>query len=194
MKLVWCDLETLGLRPGVGILEIALAEADLSDPFNIKHIYHAVLEMPKSALWQLDDRGGFVQKTHTANGLFAESATKGVRPGRVVEELYELLPNTPNDLPVLAGSSVHFDHDFLKHHMPEIAARFSHRHYDVRAIELFCQSLGMEKLPKAEAHRSVADIEESVAHAKLCAEWLKGWGRREPYDSATHAAVHDGAW
>lgn len=178
MKLLWCDLETLGLRPSAGILEIALAEADLSDPFNIKHVYHAVLELPKSTVWQLDDRDGFVQKTHTANGLFAESVEKGLRLTRVIEDLYELIPAESNrsDMPVLAGSSVHFDHEFLKQHMPEIAARFSHRHYDVSAIKLFCQSLGMEKLPRAEAHRAVADIEESVAHAKLCAEWLKAWG------------------
>ncbi len=73
---------------------------------------------------------------------------------------------------MLAGSSIHFDHAFLAVHMPRFAARLSHRHYDVSAIKLFCQSLGADKFPKAEAHRAKDDIAESIAHAKACAEWL----------------------
>jgi len=77
---------------------------------------------------------------------------------------------------------VHFDHGFLRVHMPKLAARFSHRHYDVSAVKLFCQSLGMPKPPKAEAHRAAADVRESIEHAKACADWLeyangKTWGR-----------------
>jgi oligoribonuclease len=179
-RLIWIDLETLGLDPVVApILEVAIAEADLLDPFNINHIYHAVLRLdPEDRLWRLADRDGFVEKMHTKNGLLVESAAKGQRLGRVVEDLFDLFPLIEDYSlrPILTGSSVHFDHGFLKKWMPEIADRFSHRHYDVSAIKLFCQSLGMEKIPKAEAHRAKADIEESVAHAKLCRDWLVGRG------------------
>lgn len=41
--------------------------------------------------------------------------------------------------------------------------------HDVSAVKLFCRSLGMPKLPKAEAHRAMADVEESVRHAEACA-------------------------
>ena len=69
-------------------------------------------------------------------------------------------------------------------HMPRLAARFSHRHYDVSAVKLFCRSLGMPKPPKAEAHRATADVLESIAHARLCAEWLRTkqpW-ERQPWE------------
>ena len=56
--------------------------------------------------------------------------------------------------------------------MPTLDKRLSYRHYDVSAVKLFCQSLGMPKLPKAEAHRAKDDILESIAHAKKCADWL----------------------
>jgi oligoribonuclease (3'-5' exoribonuclease) len=72
----------------------------------------------------------------------------------------------------LAGSSVHFDHGFIKHWWPQLASRFSHRHYDVSAVKLFCESLGMPRLPKAEAHRAREDILESIAHARECVRWL----------------------
>ena len=73
---------------------------------------------------------------------------------------------------LLAGSSIHFDLGFLRVHMPKLAAKFSHRLFDVSAIKLFCESLGMPKLPKAEAHRAMVDVEESFAHYKACADWV----------------------
>ena len=39
-------------------------------------------------------------------------------------------------------------------------------------MKLFCQSLGMPKIPKAEAHRAMADVEESARHGSLCLDWL----------------------
>ncbi len=61
--------------------------------------------------------------------------------------------------------------------MPTLAERFSHRYYDVSAVKLFCRSLGMPKPQPAEAHRAMADIQESIAHARQCARWLRtgGW-------------------
>jgi hypothetical protein len=32
--------------------------------------------------------------------------------------------------------------------------------------------MGMPELPRAEAHRAAADIDESIAHAKACRDWL----------------------
>ena len=172
MQLVWIDLETSGLRPDQDVvLEIAVSLADLSSPFDARPAYHAVLYARPAKT--LDPK---VLEMHTKNGLFAECAGPGARSDfdRIEEELLALVPDVddPNEKPVLAGSSVHFDHEFLKDEFPKFAARLSHRHYDVSAVKLFCRSLGMPKLPRAEAHRAKDDVLESIAHARLCAGWL----------------------
>ena len=56
--------------------------------------------------------------------------------------------------------------------MPSLVKRFSHRLYDVRAIQLFCESMGMPPIPKANAHRVLADIKESMQIGQKCQAWL----------------------
>lgn len=85
-----------------------------------------------------------------------------------------------NHTTALAGSSVHFDLGFLRVHMPKLAKNLSHRCYDVSAVKLFCRSLGMPKPPPEEAHRALPDCEESLRHARLCADWLGGPARNLP--------------
>jgi len=182
MKLVWVDLETSGLDPSMHeILEIAVAMSDLADPFNVKHVYHAVLYAPG----MMNMMDPFVVDMHTKNGLLAECRQSSTTWGQAVRTLEGLIPEEDKreNMPVLAGASVHFDAAFLRQGTydtngdRDLFFRFSHRYYDTSAIKLFCQSLGMPKIPRAEAHRAVADVDEAVKHAKLCAEWLQQWGR-----------------
>lgn len=180
MKLIWLDIETTGLDPNKDvILEIAVAEADLERPFELRHIYEAVLAFPHPSVSPGWKHPPAVLEMHIKNGLWdACHALWGhnMLPGAngVELALLDLIPwvEDYSERPTLAGSSVHFDHAFLSVHMPELAKRFSHRHYDVSAIKLFARSMGMIKIPKAEAHRAKADIIESAAHAKLVAEWF----------------------
>lgn len=181
MKLLWLDLETTGLDPTRGkILEVAAAVADLSEPFVLGEVYSSVMPLGQWEYTLMDDTA---RKMHDSNGLLRDCGTLAsmieeldVSLGSVEHDLLSLLPALGTyereDTPTLAGSSVHFDHAWLKVHMPTLAARLSHRHYDVSAVKLFCQSLGMPKLPRAEAHRAEADVRESVAHAQACAKWL----------------------
>ena len=176
MKLYWLDIETTGLDPNkCTILEVAVAEADLRDPFSFKHIYNSPIKFESFLSPNLDP---YILKMHTTNGLLDECGHATKTLSEVENDLLELIPHVENkaERPILAGSSIHFDHSFIRVHMFRLAERLSHRHYDVSAIKLFCQSMGMETPPKAEAHRAKDDIEESIAHCLGCYKWLQSFG------------------
>lgn len=186
MMLVWIDLETTGLdNKKDNILEIAVSIADLRDPFNVKEAYHGVFFMPDDVHDTLDP---FIIDMHTKNGLLVECAKSRLLSKDAEAALLKLIPEIEDkdDRPTLAGSSVHFDHAFIKNEMPKLSKRLSHRHYDVSALKLFCQSLGMPKFKKAQAHRAKDDILESIAHGKECTEWLRKNLGRNPTNVHMH--------
>lgn len=178
MKLLWLDLETTGLDSReCKVLEIAVMQAELMAPFATELLYHAVIRHDGKNL------SPFIVDMHTKNGLLAECAWSdgALRVEEADAALVALVPQETDrsNFPVLAGSSIHFDHDFIRVHLPEFAKRLSHRHYDVSAVKLFCESIGMPKLPRAEAHRAQADVLESIDHAQRCAAWVKAGWRNE---------------
>jgi oligoribonuclease len=170
VRLLWLDLETTGLDPNKDqILEVAVILADLADPFTHKWKEEWVVNPPHPIL--ADE---FVRNMHTKNGLFEACKNSFFSIKSVEGELLRRVHVEADreNRTVLAGSTVHFDLGFLRVWMPELASRLSHRCYDVSAVKLFCQSLGMPKPPKVEAHRAMADVVESIDHGQKCAEWL----------------------
>jgi oligoribonuclease (3'-5' exoribonuclease) len=112
---------------------------------------------------------------HEKSGLLAECGRATTTMGEVEDYLLTLVHGEPergDDKPTLAGSTVHFDLGFLRVHAPRFAARLSHRCYDVSAVKLFCESLGMPRIPKGNAHRAVDDVMESARHLWQCVDWL----------------------
>ena len=173
-KLMWLDLETTGFGPTKQqVLEVALWVADLSSPFEARPAYQSVVYFPRDRWGELDP---VVLAMHTKNGLLEECARASAPSIELVEQ--RLLAHVPvekerDDKPILAGSTIHFDHSFIEVHLPLVHARLSHRHYDVSGLKLFCQSMGMPKFRKAEAHRADADVAESITHGAECEQWLR---------------------
>jgi len=169
-KLLWLDLETTGLDPQTGrILEVAWALAEFNDPFELIEPIRTLTLRWNGDISDLND---WVQKTHAASGLFRDCAMSQTALQDVIAELLRILP-TEGEKPILAGSTIGFDMGFLKFHMPAVVERLHYRLYDVTAAKLFLNSLGMPVLPKAEARRAKDDIEESIRHGRICAEWVR---------------------
>lgn len=191
--LLWLDLETTGLEPrGEAILEVAAATADLLKPFELTPLYEAVIHCDVAIVRETVDP--IVRTMHTKNGLWEACAESKVEI-RDVDSLddrslfmklmkFNATRDAPREKFILAGSSIHFDHSFIRVHLPNVAGMLSHRHYDVSAVKLFAQSLGMPKFKKGEAHRAAADVQESVEHAQAVARWFEGnWnGQLDPRD------------
>lgn len=171
MNLFWLDIETTGLDPRSHIvLEVAFGVADFKRPYELIDTYQGVVTFNGT------DLDPFILDMHTRNGLLEEcrNSPNAVGYADIEHEINRRIPTglARDEMPILAGSSIHFDRSFLQMIMPDVMKRFSHRHYDVSSIKLFCESMGMPKLPRAQAHRAMADVLESIEHAKQCAEWV----------------------
>lgn len=68
--------------------------------------------------------------------------------------------------PILLGSTIHFDHNFIARHMPEVNGLLHYRHFDVTPIKLAIKDALALQFPKGEAHRALADASESLAAAR----------------------------
>jgi oligoribonuclease len=165
---IWLDIETTGLDPvNDKILELAMFNDETGYVFE-RVFYHDGEGLPP-----------FILDMHTKNGLLSECARSEVLPCEIEANAVAWLPGYAEehegvDKDVqLAGSSVHFDLSFLRVHMPILAGAFSHRLFDVSAIKLFCERLGMRPISKANAHRALDDIAESRNHLAVCDGWIR---------------------
>jgi oligoribonuclease len=171
--LLWIDIESTGLEPASNdILEVAWGVANLYDPFPLDidsrvAAWQGTLSFSKEA-----------HEMHDKSGLLAAVFREGVLLDEIehliVGDLVRHEARQGAKHVAVAGFSAHFDLSFLRLHMRWLTEFLSHKVYDVSAVKLFCQSMGMpaELTEKKAAHRAREDLIEAVEHAKKCREWL----------------------
>lgn len=170
--LLWVDVETTGLNPKKGqILELAVVKTD-TDLKEIKKFHSFVHYGNGVSPFDLADE--YVQEMHTKNGLWREHDRS---EGQIVDNIREvedvlLLMSIGDKRPILAGSSVHFDRSWLEVHFPNFAKAVSYRNFDVSTLLQAFVWWGEGEWPKANAHRALPDVMESLTNARTVREIL----------------------
>ncbi len=174
-RLVWIDLEMTGLDVGRHrIVELAVLVTDaeleiLDDGVDL------IVHQPPEALAEMDD---YVRKMHTKSGLLAEIEASRLSPdaagAQALAYIGERVPE-PGTAP-LCGNSIGVDRRFLHRYLPELDNYLHYRSIDVSSFKELCRRwypAVYAKLPrKAETHRALADIRESVAELRFYREHM----------------------
>src|SRR6478672_7737220 len=165
-RLVWLDLEMTGLdiRRHV-IVEIAALVTDSNlEPLDAG--IDVIVHQPPEALAEMDD---YVRAMHTKSSLIpaieASTITLADAGAQVVEYIRAHVPE-PGTAP-MCGNSIGVDRRFLDAQLPELDRYLHYRSIDVSSFKELCRRWYPEvyqKRPhKAETHRALADVLESIA-------------------------------
>jgi oligoribonuclease len=164
--LVWMDLEMTGLDPGRHVIvEIATLITD-DELVTVAEGPDIVVHADDEQLAQMD---GVVRRMHTRSGLLAAIEASSISPAEAGRQTLEFLRahiETPRSVP-LCGNSIGTDRRFLATYLPEVDDFLHYRSIDVSSIKELCRRWYPDVLAqaptKAETHRALDDIRESIA-------------------------------
>jgi oligoribonuclease len=174
-RLVWIDLEMTGLEvERHRIVEIAVLVTDAQLEILDEGI-DLIVHQPPEALAEMND---LVRKMHTKSGLLPaiEASTLSLEAAgaQVLAYIGERVPE-PGTAP-LCGNSIGVDRRFLHRYLPELDSYLHYRSIDVSSLKELCRRWYPEvyaKRPgKAETHRALADIRESIAELRYYREHM----------------------
>lgn len=170
--LIWMDLEMSGLDPDrCAILEIAtiVTDADLvvlaEGPDLVVHQDDAVLDA-------MDE---WCTSHHGASGLTAQVRASTVSVAEAEQRtLAFIAQHTEAKSSPLCGNTIWQDRRFLARHMPKLEAFLHYRLVDVSTLKELARRWfpGIKAPAKAETHRALDDIRESIAELRFYRERL----------------------
>jgi oligoribonuclease len=173
--LVWIDLEMTGLDVEQHVIvEIACIVTDSNlEPLDegIDLVVHA----DDDALSCMDD---FVRNMHTKSSLLPAIEKSDVT---VADAQSQVLEYVRKHVPVagtapLCGNSIGVDRRFLDRYMRELDAYLHYRSVDVSSLKELCRrwypAVYRKRPGKAEHHRALDDVRESIAELRFYREQL----------------------
>jgi len=170
-RLVWMDLEMTGLDPArCVIVEVATLVTD-ADLTIVAEGPNLVVHQPEDALAAMDD---FVVQMHTRSGLLERIRSSETSLAEAEAQTLAFLEEhvEPRTAP-LCGNSIWKDRQFVERYLPEVDAHLHYRNVDVSTLkELFRRWYPDRYSPpaKAETHRALDDIRESIAELRYYRE------------------------
>jgi len=185
-RLVWLDLEMTGLDLSRHVIvEVAALVTDgelepLDDGIDI------IVHQPAAALDEMDD---FVRKMHTKSGLIPEIEASTVSLEEAGARTLEYVRGQVPDAGVapMCGNSIGVDRRFLDQHLPELDRYLHYRSIDVSSFKELCRRWYPEvykhRPHKAETHRALADVRESIAELRYYREHML----RAPADTGSNS-------
>jgi oligoribonuclease len=174
-RLVWIDLEMTGLDVEQHVIvEIACIVTDANiEPLDdgVDFVIHA----DDDALGRMDD---FVRNMHTKSGLLPAIEKSDVS---VADAQAQVLAYVRNHVPAagtapLCGNSIGVDRRFLDRYMRELDGYLHYRSIDVSSLKELCRrwypAVYRKRPGKAEHHRALDDVRESIAELRFYREQL----------------------
>ena len=169
-RLVWIDLEMTGLDVESDVIvEIACIVTDASlDALDdgVQLVVHADAET-------LARMGDFVRDMHTKSGLLPEIGASAVdvaaAQAATLEYVKQHVP-AASTAP-LCGNSIGTDRRFLAKYMTDLDEYLHYRSIDVSSLKELCRrwypAVYRRRPGKAEHHRALADIRESIEELRF---------------------------
>lgn len=110
---------------------------------------------------------------HRASGLLDECAASTITLSDALIAAAGWISRHGGGKPIMSGSSIHFDVEWIKAYAPSFLELFHYRRIDVSGVNelLKTQGAGLEG-PKDKAHRSIADLFNSINLARHCVSKL----------------------
>lgn len=171
--LLWIDLETTGLYPDEG--EIVEVGWFFTDNWEVLTEARSALVTPTKQTFELMKNDFVVSTMHRENGLAADLVLSEYTlrlediEDQIINDIHDLMEEDDTPWPVLAGSSVHFDHAWIEEYMPRLSMLLSYRHFDVSTLKMFFDSMGFYKLGERDTptkHRALDDVKDSYKLAR----------------------------
>jgi oligoribonuclease len=174
-RLVWLDLEMTGLDVHRHVIvEIAALVTDgnlepLDDGIDV------IVHQPPAALAEMDD---YVRKMHTKSSLItAIEASTTTLPDACTQVLDYIRAQVPKPgVAPMCGNSIGVDRRFLDQQLPELDQYLHYRIIDVSSFKELCRrwypEVYKQRPHKAETHRALADVRESIAELRFYREQM----------------------
>jgi oligoribonuclease len=162
--LVWMDCEMTGLDPDKHVL---LEIATIITNYDLEIIARGPVLAIRPSKAKLDMMDAWCRRTHGSSGLLDRVRDEGVSVAEAERQTlnfirrYCYVRTAP-----LCGNSIGQDKRFLARYMPKLDAFLHYRIVDVSSIKTLISQWyeGRYESPKKkDAHRALADIEESIA-------------------------------
>ncbi len=167
-NLVWIDLEMTGLDPTKDtILEIATIITD-GNLTILDQGPHLIIHQPDTVLERMDQ---WCKDTHGKSGLTQAIQESTTTIKEAEEQTLECIKQyCPPQKGMLSGNTIWQDRNFLYKYMPRITNYLHYKLLDVTGIQQTVKrwypNNSYAEFKKADTHRALADIRESIEELK----------------------------